>query len=44
MEVSADFKAGYVRALADVFEVLLESMDDEPKDMLLKELNLKKYE
>lgn len=42
MEVSEDFKLGYIRALADVFHVLMDNMDEEVENRLLTELKLKK--
>ena len=44
MEVSQEFKLGYIRALTDVFHVLMDNMDDEVKEKLLKDLKLKEYE
>lgn len=40
--VSEDFKLGYIRALADVFHVLMDNMDEEVQNRLLTELKLKK--
>lgn len=40
--VSKDFKLGYIRALADVFNVLMDNMDEEVQNRLLTELKLKK--
>ncbi len=42
--ISEDFKKGYVKALSDVFYVLMENMDDEVKERILNDLKLKKYE
>ena len=42
MEVSEEFKSGYIRALADVFHVLMDNMDEEVQNRLLIELKLKK--
>ena len=42
MKVSEDFKLGYIKALADVFHVLMDNMDNELQDTLLTELKLKK--
>lgn len=42
--ISDDFKKGYIRALVDVFHVLMDNMDDEVKEQLFKELKLKEYE
>ena len=44
MEISEEFKLGYIRALTDVFHVLMDNMDDEVQDKVLTELKLKKYE
>ena len=44
MEISADFKNGFIEGLKVVFKVLLENMDDEVKEQLFKELKLKEYE
>lgn len=44
MEISADFKNGFIEGLKAVFKVLLENMDDEVKEQLFKELKLKEYE
>jgi hypothetical protein len=40
--ISEDFKLGYIRALADVFHVLMDNMDEEVENRLLTELKLKK--
>ena len=40
--IKEDFKKGYVQALVDVFEVLIENMDEEVQDELFKLLNLKR--
>ena len=42
--ITEEFKLGYIRALADIFHVLMDNMDDEVQDKLLIELKLKKYE
>lgn len=42
--VTEEFKLGYMRALTDVFHVLMENMDNEVQDKLLTKLKLKKYE
>lgn len=42
--ITEGFKLGYIRALVDVFHVLMDNMDDEVQDKLLAELKLKKYE
>jgi hypothetical protein len=44
MEISADFKKGFIEGIKAVFIVLLENMDDEVKESLFKELKLKEYE
>jgi len=44
MEISKEFKLGYIRALTDVFHVLIENMDDEVKERILNDLKLKEYE
>ena len=40
--VSEDFKLGYLRALGDVFHVLMDNMDDEVKERVLNNLKLKR--
>ena len=42
--ITEEFRLGYMRALTDVFHVLMENMDDEVQSKLLTELKLKKYE
>lgn len=42
--ISEDFKKGYIRAISDVFHVLMENMDDEVKERVLNDLKLKEYE
>lgn len=42
MEVSEEFKLGYIRALADMFHVLMDNMDEEVQNRLLTELKLKR--
>lgn len=42
MNISEDFKKGYIRALSDVFHVLMDNMDDEVQEQLLSNLKLKK--
>lgn len=42
--VTEGFKLGYIRALADVFHVLMDNMDDEVKERVLNDLKLKEYE
>lgn len=42
MEFNEEFKLGYIRALADVFQVLMDNMDEEVQNRLLTELKLKK--
>ena len=42
--ITEGFKLGYIRAIADVFHVLMDNMDNEVQDKLLTELKLKKYE
>ena len=42
MNNTNDFKLGYMRALVDIFHVLMENMDNEVQDELLIELKLKK--
>ena len=44
MEVNEEFKLGYIRALTDVFHVLMDNMDDEVKERILNDLKLKEYE
>ena len=44
MELSECFKKGYRQALADVFHVLMENMDDDVQEDLLNDLKLKRYE
>lgn len=40
--ITDDFKLGYIRALADVFHVLMDNMDEEVQNRLLAELKLSK--
>lgn len=40
--ITEGFKLGYIRALADVFHVLMDNMDEEIENRLLTELKLKK--
>jgi len=40
--INEDFKKGYMRALRDVFSVLIENMDDEVREELFKELKIQK--
>lgn len=42
MEISADFKKGFIEGLKVVFKVLLENMDDEVQEELFKELKIQK--
>ena len=42
MEISADYKKGFIAALVGVFKVLMENMGEEEQKLLLNELNLKK--
>ena len=44
MELSEEFKLGYIKALTDVFHVLIDNMDDEVKERILNDLKLKEYE
>lgn len=40
--IKENFKKGYVQALVDVFEVLIENMDEEVQDKLFELLKLKR--
>lgn len=40
--ISSDFKKGYIRALVDVFHVLMDNMDDEVQEELFKKLKIQK--
>jgi len=44
METSEDYKKGYIQGVIAVFSVLLEEMDDELKEIVFKNLKLKKDE
>lgn len=44
MEISADYKKGYIQGITAVFSVILGEMDEELKEIVFKNLKLKKYE
>lgn len=44
MEISEEYKKGYIQGITAIFSVLLEEMDDELKEIVFKNLKLKKDE
>jgi len=44
MDLSEDYKKGYIQGVTAVFSVILEEMDEELKEIVFKNLKLKKDE
>lgn len=42
--MSEDYKKGYIQGITEVFSAILEEMDEELKEIVLKNLKLKKDE